>query len=161
MLVVGLAAPLLAAGIAPFIGGHRWPLALPIAASLADLVIVWLWHTPALHDASRAGGPALVLEQASFALVAVLVWLVALSGAPLAGALSLFFTSMHMTLLGALLSLAPRTIYAGHHHGGAFGLSPLQDQQAGGAIMLAVGAIVYLAGGLMLAARALRPSAQP
>jgi putative membrane protein len=161
MLVVGVAAPVLAAGLAPIAAGRTWPLALPIAASLLDLVVIWLWHVPALHDASRSGVGALALEQASFAAVALLVWLVALSGQALPGALTLFFTSMHMTLLGALLCLAPRPIYAGHGHGGWLGLGPLEDQQAGGTIMLAVGGIVYLAGGLLLVARALRPVARP
>jgi putative membrane protein len=160
MLVVGIAAPLLAAGLSPTIAGRGWPIALPIAASLIDLIVIWLWHVPTLHDASRSSGAVLALEQASFAAAALLVWLVALSGPALSGALTLFFTSMHMTLLGALLSLAPRPIYAGHHHGW-LGLDALQDQQAGGAIMLAVGAVVYLAGGLFLAARALRPVARP
>jgi putative membrane protein len=162
MLVVGIGAPVLASGIAPFISNLRWPLALPIAASLVDLVIVWLWHVPALHDASRSSAFALTLEQFSFAAAALLVWLVALTGPPLAGALTLFFTSMHMTLLGALLSLAPRIIYPGHHHAaGWLGLGPLEDQQVGGAVMLAIGGLVYLAGGLMLAARALRPVSPP
>ena len=101
----------------------------------------------------------LVLEQASFFSVALLLWVLALSGPPLTGALTLFFTSMHMTLLGALLGLAPRAIYSGHHHAeGWLGLAPLLDQQVGGVVMLAVGGVVYLAGGLALTARALRPS---
>ena len=69
----------------------------------------------------------------------------------------LLFTSMHMTLLGALLALAPRPIYPDHHHpGGWLDLTPLSDQQLGGTVMLAVGGIVYLAGALTLMARVLR-----
>jgi putative membrane protein len=160
MLVVGIGAPALAAGIAPHLKAARWPLALPIAASLVDLVVIWLWHVPALHHGSRSEPLMLVLEQASFAGAALLVWLVALNGPALAGALTLFFTSMHMTLLGALLSLAPRPIYSGHLHGSWLGLDVLQDQQAGGVVMLAIGGIIYLAGGLMLAARGLHPVAR-
>jgi putative membrane protein len=157
MLVVGIGVPVLALGLVPHLGPLRWPLALPVAASLVDLVVVWLWHVPALHEASRSGGFALALEQLSFAAAALLVWLVALGGPALAGALTLFFTSMHMTLLGALLSLGSRHIYAGHLHGGWLGLSPVEDQQAGGVVMLAIGGVVYLAGGLWLASRVLRP----
>ena len=158
MLVVGIALPLLAAGVAPYLrGAQRWPLALPIAVSLVDLVVVWLWHVPALHNASRVESLVLALEQASFAGAALLVWLTALSGPALAGALTLFFTSMHMTLLGALLSLAPRPIYPGHTHGGWLGLSTIEDQQAGGVVMLTIGGVIYLLGGLVLAARVLRP----
>lgn len=156
MLAVGVAAPLLAAGVAPMLQSRRWPLLLPIAASLFDLVVVWIWHTPALHHLSRTDPIALALEQASFLGVALLVWIVALAGPPLAGALTLFFTSMHMTLLGTLLSLAPRPIYPGHSHGGW--LDALPDQQLGGAIMLGVGSVIYLGGGLLLTARVLRPA---
>jgi len=105
------------------------------------------------------------VEQASFALVSLLVWLVALAStsetrrsAALAGAMALFFTSMHMTLLGALIGLAPRPIYGGHlHHGGM--LPELADQQLGGVIMLAIGGVIYLAGGLVLMARVLQRQA--
>lgn len=166
MGVVGIAIPIMAMGLAPMIADHPWlrsQLALPIAVSLLDLLIVWGWHAPALHHASRTSGWALVLEQASFAFASLLVWLLALAApsgrraqAALAGALTLFFTSMHMTLLGALIGLAPRSIYPGHSHHTAFGLSEMADQQVGGVIMLAIGGIIYLAGGLTLVGRALR-----
>lgn len=164
MTVVGIGVPLLAAGIAPVIadrGFLRSQLVLPIAVSLIDFVVVWGWHAPALHHASRMNAWALAAEQASFALVSLLVWLVALAStaetrrtAAMAGAMALFFTSMHMTLLGALIGLAPRPVYGEHlHHGG---LPPLADQQLGGVIMLAIGGVIYLAGGLVLMGRVLR-----
>lgn len=166
MSVVGIAVPVLAAGLAPKVADHPWlrsQLVLPIAVSLLDLVIVWGWHTPALHHASRSSGWALAIEQVSFALASLLVWLLALASptgqranAALAGALTLFFTSMHMTLLGVLLGLAPRPIYSGHAHDNAFGLAEMADQQVGGVIMLAIGGVIYLLGGLTLVARALK-----
>lgn len=166
MGVVGIAVPILAAGLAPLVADHPWlrsQLALLIAISLFDLVVVWGWHTPALHHASRTSGWMLAYEQASFAIAALLVWVLALAAprgrresAALAGALTLFFTSMHMTLLGALIGLAPRPIYPGHAHHTPFGLSELADQQVGGVIMLGIGGVVYLAGGLVLMGRVLR-----
>jgi putative membrane protein len=168
MGVVGLAIPILAAGLAPMLADHPWlrsQLTLPIAVSLFDLVVVWGWHTPALHHASRTSGWMLAYEQASFAIASLLVWVLALAapkgrreGAALAGALTLFFTSMHMTLLGALVGLAPRPIYQGHAHLSPFGLSEMADQQVGGVIMLAIGGVTYLLGGLVLVARALQSS---
>jgi putative membrane protein len=63
---------------------------------------------------------------------------------------------MHMTLLGALLALAPRPLYA---HGAEYhGLTALEDQHLGGAIMLLVGGVSYIAGGLALTVRLLRNS---
>ena len=161
MLVVGVAVPLIAAWLAPRLAITS-ALALPIVVSLLDFVVVWGWHAPALHHASRSLPLVLVAEQASFFAVSLLVWLVALSGrdrgnAAMGGAMALFFTSMHMTLLGALLGLSPRPLYEGHHGGdGWLGLSPLADQQLGGVVMLAIGGVVYLAGGLVLMARVLR-----
>lgn len=161
MLVVGVAVPLIAAALALRLAITS-VLALPIVVSLLDFVVVWGWHAPALHHASRTEPLVLVAEQLSFFAISLLVWLVALSGsdrgnAALGGAMALFFTSMHMTLLGALLSLSPRPLYEGHHGGdGWLGLSPLADQQLGGVVMLAIGGVVYLAGGLILMARVLR-----
>jgi putative membrane protein len=67
---------------------------------------------------------------------------------------------MHMTLLGALLALPPRALYvhAGHPAGA---LPPLDDQHLGGAVMLVVGGVSYLAGGLALVAALLRRRAVP
>lgn len=165
MTVVGIGIPLLAAGIGPSVadrGRLRSQVALPIAVSILDLVVVWGWHAPALHHASRTLPWALAAEQISFALVSLLVWLIALASttetrrsAALAGAMALFFTSMHMTLLGALLGLAPRPVYGEHLHQ-AGGLPALVDQQLGGVIMLGIGGVIYLAGGLVLMARVLQ-----
>jgi putative membrane protein len=161
MGVVAIAAPLLAVGIAGtrFDPVMRAPwLFPPVPWSILELVVVWMWHAPVLHHAARSGLAAFVLEQTSFLLGGFIVWVAAFGGgAPLraqrtgAGVLALLLTSMHMTLLGAVLALAPRPLFA-HAHGG---LSPLDDQHIGGAIMLLVGGIAYLAGGLWLAARLL------
>ena len=62
--------------------------------------------------------------------------------------MALLLTSMHMTLFGALLALTPRPLY---DHAGHFASpAPLEDQHLGGAIMLLVGGLSYLAGGLWL-----------
>jgi cytochrome c oxidase assembly factor CtaG len=65
------------------------------------------------------------------------------------------FTSIHMTRLGALFTLAQRPLYA-HNIDGWAGLSQLGDQQLGGAIMLLVGGASYLLGGLWLTAIVVR-----
>jgi putative membrane protein len=159
MSVVGIGVPLVAIGIAASAGHVRFLRdlrMLPLIASLLDLVVVWGWHAPALHHASRSEPLILAVEQMSFAGVTLLIWLVAFTGPALLGALALFFTSMHMTLLGALLGLVQRPSFAGHAHAAMSGLGPLEDQQLGGVIMLAVGGVVYLAGALTLVARVLK-----
>jgi putative membrane protein len=169
--VVGVAAPLIAIGIA---GSRLDPSAAkpaffaPVTASLIELVVIWCWHAPALHGFARGPLWGLALEQSSFLAVGLLVWLSAFGGREnlrnrrAAGVIGLLLTSMHMTLLGALLGLSTRVLYPHSHHGQeALGLSALQDQQLGGALMLIVGGTVYLVGGLGLMARLLRDQPQP
>jgi putative membrane protein len=162
MTVVGLGTPLLAAGLARM---RDWPArgrpALTLAASLADFAVVWIWHAPALHHASRSDGAILALEQASFAGAALLLWLTALAGPPLAGAMALFLTSMHMVLLGALIGLAPRLLYPGHGMHAQAGLDPLTDQQIGGVMMMALGGVIYFGAATHRAARALQAPTRP
>jgi putative membrane protein len=163
MTVVAVSAPLLAIGIA----GGRFDLArkaprlfAPIPASLAELVIVWGWHTPVLHHAARHNTAALIAEQGSFLVAGVFLWLAAAGGdrsdaanRSAAGVVGLLLTAVHMTLLGALLALTPRPLYK-HTDWGV--LTALDDQHLGGAIMLLVGGVSYLAGGLWLTLRLLR-----
>jgi putative membrane protein len=163
MGVVALAAPLIAAGVAgtqvdPV---RRLPRVFaPLTASLAEFLAVWAWHAPALHHAARHAAAALVLEQATFLLSGLMVWLSGFGGGAHEraertglGVVALLLTSMHMTLLGALLALPQRLLYA--HGGEAAPLSALHDQQLGGAIMLLAGGLSYLVGGLILIARLL------
>jgi len=165
LLVVAAAAPLLALGVA----GSRWDpaarrpaLFAPLPAAAVELVVIWGWHAPLLHQAARTDAAALVLEQGSFLVAGLLVWLSAFGGdrrrhpgRAAAGIVGLLVTSMHMTLLGALLTLSPRLLY-GHDHGGAFGLTALEDLQLGGVLMLLGGGLAYLVGGLYLLAELLR-----
>ena len=164
MAVVAIAAPLLAIGIA---GVKLDPLRrvsvpfAPIPASVVELMVVWAWHTPGLHHAARHTASGFLAEQGTFLLSSLLVWVSAFGGNPVdranrnaAGVVALLLTSMHMTLLGALLALSPRPLYS--HARGLSGLTPLDDQQLGGAIMLLAGGLSYLLGGVLLAAGLLR-----
>jgi putative membrane protein len=168
MAVVALAAPLLTLALSgskldPVCARPR--LFAPIPASIIELVVVWAWHTPALHHAARHETWALVLEQGSFLAAGLLLWMAAFGGRREqlrsrggAGIAGLLFTSMHMTLLGALFVLSTRPLYA-HIPNVPGGLSPLADQHLGGVIMLLVGGTSYLVGGLSLTARLLGGSA--
>jgi putative membrane protein len=138
----------------------------PLLASLAELAVVWLWHTPILHSAASESVQFLVAEQAAFLLSGMYLWLSVLGGdvecmnsRRAAGIVALLLTAMHMTLLGALLALSPRPLYA-HMHGFS-GLTPIEDQHLGGAIMLIIGGVSYLVGGLWLATGLLSLSKKP
>lgn len=163
MGVVAIAAPLLALALA---GSAHDPtrrlhwVAAPIAASMLELIVVWAWHAPALHHAARHQATALVLEQGTFLLAGLLLWVTTAGGAlqrshasAAVGVAALLFTSMHMTLLGVLFTLATRPLF---QHGGVSAAEALADQQRGGTMMLIVGGAAYLIGGLCLSARMLR-----
>lgn len=165
MGVVAGAAPLIAIGLS---GTRldfpaRWSWFSPIVASIIELVAVWIWHIPTLRAFSESSPTIAAIEQITFLSAGLALWLSCLGGLEagrdgrrMAGAVGLLFTSMHMTLLGALLALSPRALY-GESEVSCFGipLSPVIDQQAGGVIMLLVGAAVYLAGGVSLLAATL------
>ncbi|MDX1541464.1 MAG: cytochrome c oxidase assembly protein [Geminicoccaceae bacterium] len=162
--VVAVAAPLLAIGVAGRVfelGPRVGLLCHPVLATGLEFVVVWGWHAPALHFAARTSALVFALEQVSFLVVGLMVWVAAfgvrqsVQASAAAGTAALFITSMHMTLLGALLALSPRPLYDPSICGfGAF--SPLEDQQLGGVLMLMVGGASYLIGGLVLMARLLR-----
>lgn len=158
MAVVSVASPLIAIGMSgrSFDPVRQAPYFFaPLTAAVGELLIVWAWHAPRLHHYARFETHGFVLEQAMFLGAGLWVWLSAFGGdAPrtrqrsASGIVGLLLTSMHMTLLGALLALSPRVLYA-HHHG-LSQLSLLEDQHLGGAIMLVVGGAAFLFGGLWL-----------
>ena len=159
MGVVAIAAPLIAIGASEKMPSVRPSLAL--LASLVELVVVWGWHTPAARQWAETSYAATIFEQTTFLVAGLLLWLTSIgpAGDPArdaAGAFALLLTSVHMTLLGALLSLASRPLY-GIGDVTCFGLvlDAGQDQALGGVLMLMIGAAVYLAGGIFLLARLL------
>lgn len=162
MGVVAVAAPLIAAGLSRA-DASAAPVSalsqgfLPVAAALLEFIVVWGWHAPAMRAMAEASLAVTAIEQLMFLACGLVLWTSALRpGNETAGAIGLLLTSMHMTLLGALLALSPRPLY-GLSDVTCFGLTlPAGlDQQIGGVVMLAVGAAVYLAGGVFLVARML------
>jgi putative membrane protein len=169
MLLMAVAAPALSLALA---GGRldpaaRWPaLFAAVPASLGEWIVVWAWHAPALHILARHHAGMFAIEQASFLAAGVWLWVALVGGRREAraaraasGVLALLLTFGHMTLLGALLSLAPRLLYLHDGHAANGGLA---DQQLGGSIMLMVSAVVYLPATLWCAHRVLTlaPSAR-
>ena len=130
---------------------RRWSAWMPAALIGAGLefAIVWGWHLPMLHHLAGSGPIWRAVEQASFLGAGLVVWTGALTApSPLIGAGVLLLTSMHMTLLGALLVLARGDLYGA-------GAGAVADQQIGGLVMLGIGTPIYLVAGLWLTGRAL------
>ncbi len=106
--LLGLAAPLL--GFALIRAGLAGPLRAPwvaLAASVADLAVVWSWHLRALHAAAATVPALFVLQQGMFLGVATVLWTASFaSPARLsagAGAAAMGMSFMHMSMLGVVL----------------------------------------------------------
>lgn len=184
MGAVAVSAPVLAFGLqdnachpraggdplAPTVGQevHRLPQWIPAFAGMAaggplfwamlEFVVVWTWHLPALRDIADSSAFVTLAEQAIFLATGLALWRAALAQ-PAAGGAALLLTSMHMTLLGALIGLAPRPLYGMMAMHPLAGLDALADQQLGGVVMLLVGGASYCLGGLWLLGRVLRQGA--
>lgn len=159
--VVALVAPLLAVGLVHSgltLGGNRrgWMM----LAFALEMVVVWGWHAPAMHEAAARHVGVFVVQQLSFLLVGLSVWLAGMAARERRDLLLVMFgfalTLMHMTMLGVLLMMAPKLIYPAELCLGAFGFEQLEDQRFGGVLMAAWGGLAYLAGGIVLGGRLLR-----
>jgi putative membrane protein len=132
VLLVAVAAPLLAAGIA------KGPARSPVLAFVAATAVLWLWHLPAAYDLALGNVAVYWLMQASLLGSAVAFWAGVLNPAqpPQLAIMAALGAFVQMALLGALLTFAPQGLYAIHMTAPmAFGLSQLADQQLGGLIM--------------------------
>ena len=133
MLLLLVAAPFVALGLPAASGRAAWP------AAAAFFVLLWVWHMPAPYNATFHSTPLYWSMHVTLFGSGVWVWR-ELIGHPVGGtgkALAAgIATSMQMSLLGALLTLGSHAWYTVHYFTTeAWGFSPLQDQQLGGALM--------------------------
>jgi cytochrome c oxidase assembly factor CtaG len=120
-------------------------LTLPAVATLLHGMAIWLWHLPPLFDATVTHVGLHRLQHLSFVLTALLFWWALLRRShPLGAAAHLFVTMVHTGILGALLTFAPRVLYAAQTaEAMRWGLAPLEDQQLAGAVMWGPGGLIY------------------
>ncbi len=141
---------------ASFSEAMRWYL----LAATFEMLAVWGWHIPFLHDAAGRSVALFVLEQASFLAAGLATWTVAWTArnreAAGAAAIALFLTFSHMSMFGLVLTLAPRLLYDPNLCTGAFGFGRLDDQHFGGALM-ALGGLPYVGVAACMIALAIAP----
>ena len=137
--------------------------------------MLWIWHAPVLFQAAVGDGFVHTLQHLSFMGSALLFWWAMFDPRhglirPAIGALYIFTTAIHTSVLGALLTFSSSVWYPIYtDRAPAWGLSALEDQQLGGLIMWVPGGAVYLVVTLWLLARLLvepgkastRPEASP
>jgi putative membrane protein len=148
---------------------RTWKLiTLPSAAWALHAAAIWVWHAPALYQATLGSETVHTLQHVSFFGTALLFWWSVLQGVGVrlarpAAVIYLFTTAGHTSLLGALLTFSPRLWYPLYDASTApWGLTPLEDQQLAGVIMWVPAGLSYLIAALALAATWLRePAAHP
>jgi putative membrane protein len=144
------------AAVAPVRG--TWELlSLPLVAWTLHGMAIWLWHAPALFEATLRSDLMHTLQHLSFLGTGLLFWWALLRGwaggvGRPAAVLYLFTTSVHTTVLGALLTFSSRAWYPLYISGpAAWGLTPVEDQQLAGLIMWVPANLSYLIAALAIA----------
>jgi putative membrane protein len=131
-------------------------LTRPLVAWLLEAFALWIWHVPALYQATLRSDWVHAAQHLSFFLTAVLFWS-ALYGVGRSAmsygtaTLYVFGTAVHCSALGALLTFSAvlwYPVYAATTQ--SWGLTPLEDQQLGGLIMWVPSAVVFILIGLVL-----------
>lgn len=173
MVLALFAAPLVAIGrpmtaLGALLGERRPRKAgslSPLLAAGVYAALLWVWHAPAAYDASFRGWLVYWLMHVTLFGVALWLWHGLLDRSlPRAAAVvgAGVISSAQMGLLGAVITLAPRPLYAPHAlTTAAWGLTPLQDQQLGGAIMWVPGCLVFLAAAMTVLWLALESRWEP
>jgi cytochrome c oxidase assembly factor CtaG len=130
-----------------------------LSAWLLETIALWVWHIPALYDATLSSDWIHAAQHLSFFLTAVLFWS-ALYGVGRsimsygAGTFYVFGAAAQCSALGALLTFSSVLWYPAYATTTTrWGLTPLQDQQLGGVIMWVPSSIVFIIIGLTLFAR--------
>ena len=134
-------------------------LGLPLVAWLLEAATLWLWHAPALYQATLTSDWVHAAQHLSFLLSAVLFWS-ALYGVGRsamsygAATFYVFATAVHCSALGALLTFSAVLWYPAYRATTMrWGLTPLEDQQLGGVLMWVPSGVVFILIGLVLFAK--------
>ncbi len=128
----------------------------PLPATVLHGLALWVWHLPALYQATLHHEFIHALQHTSFIVTAALFWTALIHGrfgrmTYGAGVAYVFITGIHSGVLGALLTFAPSLVYPIYGPiTRAWGLDPLEDQQLAGLIMWVPAGIILVILGLAL-----------
>ncbi len=123
----------------------------PLPASVLHGLAIWLWHAPVLFDAALEHEWIHVAQHVSFFGTGLIFWSSVIRPhrreARGQAVLSLFATSVHSGVLGALLTFSRASWYA------PYGAGAIEDQQLAGLIMWIPASLAYLIASLLVARR--------
>jgi putative membrane protein len=120
------------------------PFASPAAAIALWLGLMYLWHVPALYDAAVEHAPVHLLEHVSFFAAGIALWWPLIQPVPmrrrLTGLQPLAYigaAKAGLAALGLYLAWSTNVLYPYYEQTPRiWGLSPIEDQNIGGVIMM-------------------------
>jgi putative membrane protein len=127
----------------------------PVSAWLISALGLWAWHLPWLFDKTLQNDWMHAAQHTTFLLTALLFWWPLTNPAPRFGygaaIVYVFTTALHTSILGALLTFAPRPWYSPYvATAPLWHWTALEDQQVGGLIMWIPAGTLLIAVGLCL-----------
>jgi cytochrome c oxidase assembly factor CtaG len=141
-------------------------LASPVAFIVLWLGFVYVWHIPALYVAAIDHSALHAVEHVTFFTAGILVWWPLIQPVPMrrplkgmAPLLYIFSAKIGLAALGIFLTWSSGLVY--DHYGEVprvWGLSPVEDQNVGGAMMMVEQSVVLVIVLVFLFARMLRQS---
>ena len=144
------------------------PLAQPTTGLVLWFGLVYLWHIPALYVAALESAPVHALEHASFFSAGIAVWWPLIQPVPMRRRLSGLATFAYIAVaklglgvLGLYLVWSQSVAYSYYERvPRIWGLSALEDQNVGGALMMVEQSIVLVLVFTVLFVRMLNQSEQ-
>lgn len=131
----------------------------PLSVFALHSLVLWIWHIPLFYNAAIRNELIHMVEHVTMFGTALLFWWVIVQPRSRArisygiGLMMVFGLVIQKTALGALITFTPTVWYAGHASTTAiWGLTPLEDQQLAGAVLMGPTGVVYLIAGVALLA---------
>jgi cytochrome c oxidase assembly factor CtaG len=142
------------------------PFASPVTGLALWLLLMYLWHVPALYEAAIRHSFVHLLEHASFFTAGLMVWWPLIQPVPMRRRLTGLWTLAYiaaakfgLAALGLYLTWSGNVLYHYYEHlPRIWGLDPVEDQNAGGAIMMVEQSLTFVIALVVLFARMLSQS---
>lgn len=123
-------------------------------ATIVFTLLMWFWHAPLPYAATFDLSAVYWAMHLSLYGSALWLWTLVLAPASNRGLHCIFaaaVSSLQMGFLGAIITFSPRALYAPHALTTfAWGLTPLQDQQLGGAILWVPGMLIFMVAAIIM-----------
>jgi putative membrane protein len=124
----------------------------PLTGLIAWLVLMYLWHVPALYDAALEHPAVHLLEHVSFFTAGVAVWWPLVQPIPMRRPLKGLWPLAYigtakfgLAALGLYLTWSGTAIFTYYEHvPRIWGLSPVEDQNVGGALMMVEQSLTFV-----------------